>query len=616
MGGEAREAHSLVRRLRASARSRSHKSVAWNFFSFLMHAMPAKVVLAIALMVALSFTEGIGLLLLLPLLQLVGFDTQQTTVGSITRFTGSLFTAVGMPITLVTVLAIYVVIMSTYALLTRWQNIMSWDVTYDLQALLRERLYNAIVNTTWLFFSRNQASTFSHALTAEIERVGTGTQQLMQLLVSVMVVIVYLFVAWQLSAFVTAAVIGCGIVLFFVLKSKASLARARGKSLSIGMRGLYGAVAQHLDGMKTVKSYGAQRQNAALFSQYNERVAAAYKGYWRNWSDTRCIFDIGSVLILSAALVVLMEVLHLPGAVALVLLFLFFRIIPRFLAMQQGYHSFVNMLPSFTNVSDLKARCEGAAEREIDDPENIRLQQSIEFRTVSFAYTDAGSAALKQINVTVHAGETTAIVGRSGAGKSTLADLVMGLITPREGEVLVDNVPLTAERLYAWRNQIGYVAQDTFLFNDTVRANLTWAHPTATEDELYEALRTAAAEDFVTQLPDGIDTVLGDRGVRLSGGERQRLALARALLRQPALLLLDEATSSLDSENERRIQDAIDALRGDMTIVQITHRLSTIRNADVIHVIDNGHIVESGDWPTLIARDGRFVELSRAQGLL
>jgi ATP-binding cassette, subfamily C, bacterial len=613
MATEAHEAPSLSR-LRASASSRVRQSTTWQYVSLLWGAMPTRVALAITLTVALALTEGVGLLLLLPLLQLVGFNTEQGTTGSITHYVTSLFTLTGFPVTLVSVLAVYVAIMSLYALFTRWQSNTSYTITYELESLLRQRLYNAIINTTWLFFSRQRASTFTHALTAEIERVGSGTQQVLQLAVSVMVVVVYLFVAWQLSAVVTGAVVVCGIILLLALRSKVSLARAKGTALSIDTRELYGTVTEHLDGMKTVKSYGAQEQNAALFSKFNERIKGANVGYIRNWSGTRSLFDIGSVLILGASLVVLIEILHIPGAIALLLLFLFYRIIPQFSSIQQTYQYFINMLPSFANVMAIQTRCEAAAEREIDDPQEVNLQQHIEFRAVSFAYTDDGQAAVNNINLTINAAETIAVVGSSGAGKSTLADLIMGLILPREGQVLIDDVPLNAERLYAWRRHIGYVAQDTFLFNDTVRANLLWARPAASDAELTAALRTAAAEEFVLKLPEGIETVLGDRGVRLSGGERQRLALARALLRQPTVLLLDEATSSLDSENEKRIQDAIEALHGDMTIVIITHRLSTIRKADIIYVLEDGRVVESGDWAALKGNEqGRFSALGQAQ---
>jgi ATP-binding cassette subfamily C protein len=187
---------------------------------------------------------------------------------------------------------------------------------------------------------------------------------------------------------------------------------------------------------------------------------------------------------------------------------------------------------------------------------------------------------------------------------------------PDRGRVLVDGTPLRAELIRPWRKQIGYVAQDTFLFHDTVRANLLWARPDADDQEIKWALRSAAAEQLVRDLPYGMETVVGDRGVRLSGGERQRLALARALLRRPSLLILDEATSALDSENEKRIQKAIEQLHGRMTILVITHRISTIRDADVIHVLERGRLLETGDWNALISKeDGRFRAMYAAQSV-
>jgi len=204
----------------------------------------------------------------------------------------------------------------------------------------------------------------------------------------------------------------------------------------------------------------------------------------------------------------------------------------------------------------------------------------------------------------------TALVGASGAGKSTLADLTLGLLTPNTGRVLVDGEPLTGDRLAAWRNSIGYVPQEPFLFHDTIRANLLWARPDATEEDLRVVLRAAAAEEFVTRLPQGLDTVVGDRGVRLSGGERQRLTLARALLRRPTLLVLDEATSSLDHENERLVQEAIAKLHGELTLVVIAHRLSTVQQAEQVVVMGEGRVLESGSPDELIQHgDGLFRQL-------
>jgi ATP-binding cassette subfamily C protein len=192
----------------------------------------------------------------------------------------------------------------------------------------------------------------------------------------------------------------------------------------------------------------------------------------------------------------------------------------------------------------------------------------------------------------------------------------MGLIAPNQGRILIDETELVPERMKAWRKQIGYVPQDTFLFHDTLRTNLLWAKPDATEEEMNRALGLAAAEEFVSGLPGRLDTILGDRGVLVSGGERQRIALARALLLKPTLLILDEATSSLDSENEKRIQNAIETLHGQMTILVISHRLSTIRGADIIHVVEGGRLVESGTWDRLVAdKNGRFLVLCQAQGI-
>jgi len=207
-------------------------------------------------------------------------------------------------------------------------------------------------------------------------------------------------------------------------------------------------------------------------------------------------------------------------------------------------------------------------------------------------------------------------VGPSGAGKSTLADILMGLIAPDSGTLKLDGRPLGPQSVRGWRDQIGYVATDTFLFHDTIRANLKWARPAASEDEMLEALRQAAAYDFVAGLRDGLDTIVGDRGILVSQGERQRLALARAFLRSPSMLILDEATNSLDSENERRVLEAIERRRGELTVVLIAHRLSTIRWADLIYVVEGGRVVESGDWSSLSAlRGGRFRALWEAQSL-
>ncbi|MFQ5931884.1 MAG: ABC transporter ATP-binding protein [Nitrospiraceae bacterium] len=587
--------------------------VLWSYLSTLARIASWKAALALALMVCLSLTEGVGIVMLVPLLHLVGLDVQQGALGGIAEFLSSMFTAVNLQPTLVSVLGVYILITSLYGLLARWQATVNLAVQHGCVASLRQRLYRAISRTTWLFFSRSRSSDFTHALTAEVERVGAATYHLLHVMACTIVALVYLVIAAKLSPVMTGLVVACGGGLLLWMKGRTRSAHAAGEGVSQAMASLFAAVTEHLGGMKTAKSYGAEDRHAEVFSTLTERVRHMYLRIVRNQADVKYWFDLGSVLVLSLFVYVSFEVLALSTAEVLVLLFLFVRLMPRFSGILEGVQSFAATVPAFASVGEMQARCEAAAEPRAQRTEPIELLEAIHLDRVSFKYHER--PIIRELELTIQAGGTTAIIGPSGAGKSTVADLVMGLILPDEGQVLIDGIALDPERMRAWRAQIGYVAQETFLFHDTVRANLLWARPEAVDEEVTQAVRAAAAEEFISKLPMGLDTVVGDRGVQLSGGERQRLALARALLRQPALLILDEATSALDSENERRIQQAIEELHGATTILVISHRLSAIRRADVIYVLEEGELVESGSRETLLAREeGRFQAFCGAQG--
>lgn len=214
---------------------------------------------------------------------------------------------------------------------------------------------------------------------------------------------------------------------------------------------------------------------------------------------------------------------------------------------------------------------------------------------------------MEDVSFSLNVGKITALVGRSGAGKSTTADLLMGFLTPDSGEITIDGCPLTQENSRAWRKNIGYIPQSPLLLNDTVRENLKRFHPDATDQELIDALKKAVAWEFVQKLPQGLDTLLGDRGVRLSGGEGQRIVLARVLLGHPRLIVLDEATSALDYESEGAIRDVLSSLRKDAAILVIAHRLATVMIADEAVVLEQGKITESGAFSQLIHNPGGYL---------
>jgi ATP-binding cassette subfamily C protein len=574
-------------------------------------------VAALVLLIAAGATEGLSLLLLVPLLQFVGLDIGAGATGRLQHAFSAALSAAGLPQTLAIALGLFVLAASLQVMLSLYQSVFHVALEQDIVRRLRVRLYGAIFHAKWTFLAQQRGSDLSHVLTRELDRVGAATAQLAAIVAALFVGAIYIGLAFALSPQLTATILAAGLVLLVALRGRSKSARAAGEEFSRASARLHGAAIEHLSGIKTIKGQSREEKAVSLFSGLSDALAEAHVGAAREYTHGRVWFDLGAVGVLALSLWVAIRVLQMSPAALLLLLFLFARIMPRLAVMQQNVQHYLTLLPSVQAAVDLQARAEAAAERLIEaDPRPFTLARQVQFRGVGFQYQDRDAPAVRAIDLTLPAGTTTAIVGPSGGGKSTIADLLMGLLAPNEGIIAVDEEPLAPERLRAWREQIGYVAQDTFLLHDTIRANLLWAQPGATDMEIERALRLASADGFVSALPDGLSTVIGDRGVKLSGGERQRLALARALLRGPALLILDEATSSLDSENERRIQQAIEALKGSMTILVIAHRLSTIRGADMIHVVENGRLVESGQWDALLARPGgRFRQLHAAQDM-
>lgn len=366
----------------------------------------------------------------------------------------------------------------------------------------------------------------------------------------------------------------------------------------------------NLAGIKQIKVYTVEEEKRAEFQRKSEEVVEAQMDVVRanavTWPTVSMIAETGLLAMLGAG-----AYWVLVGDVEV-------GVMLSFLAAWGYFYEPFSRIGPLSKVF-AKGHASGKRVFEILDKEqekNLKsgktpegLRGEVEFQDVSFGYVKEDGPTVKGVSLQARAGQTVAFVGATGAGKSTLLNLLSGFYEPWEGRILVDGEPIHALAKDWLRNNTGYVTQESFLFNTTVRENLLLAKSEATEEELWDVLRAANAEGFVRDLPEGLDTLTGERGSRLSGGEKQRISIARALLKNPPILLLDEATSAVDNKTEKLIQEALERLRNQRTSFVIAHRLSTIESADLICVLDAGEIIERGDHETLLQAGGAYAKL-------
>ena len=571
-----------------------------------------KCISILLLMIVDGLTGGIGLLMLIPLLSITGIAGQHAF--SIPFF-HSIINQTGTykpHIQLMLVLALYLILIVMQSVIRRIIAILDTEITQGFTKNLRVSLYNTILKSEWSFFVGEKRSDITNYFTNEITRIGSGTVYFLKIISEIIIAVCQLTVAFMMSIPLSFFVLGCGLILLWCMRTTFRDSKKLGNSLRLINQDFVCQIMEQLDGVKEAKCYSMEAVQMQSFEKTVEKTRQNLIDFTKMQSKTTLIYTISAAVVISLLFYLSVIILKIPPSTLLIIIYIFARLWPSFKTIQSNIQTVLGMIPSYSALQKLTDDLNAHSEKinTAQEPAELLPAVLIRFENVCFRYSEQNNFAVTNLNFEIPAKKITAFVGKSGAGKSTIINLLIGLLKPVSGRITAGGESIDNDMLMKWRRSIAYVPQDPFLFNSTIRENLLRYTPGVSDSEIKEVLLLSSALDFVENLPQGVDTVIGDHGVRLSGGERQRIVLARALLRRPRYLVLDEATSSLDNENEYRIQKAVEALSGKLTVIIIAHRLSTIRNADNIIVIDRGCITEQGTYTELMQKKGSFLSQS------
>lgn len=467
------------------------------------------------------------------------------------------------------------------------------------------------------FFTKSKVGDLVNRIGGEIGQTANALKAAISIGINAITIFVFLSlllsISWQLTLISTVLLTIVALSnQYFVRKAKRF-----GQALSNHSRGYSIKLLEILSGIRLIKATSnEQAEYEKIETLLTERERAEFDSQ-ANFAIVGPVNEVAGVI--TILLIVLIGRLFLAdqvsatSSVLLSYLLLLFRLLPVVGQLNSARNTFANATPSLAIVRDLLRRDNKPLMPQTNLYPFRGLQRGIQFEQVSFTYPGHDRPVLQEISLDLPKGKTLALVGSSGAGKSTVADLLTRFYDPTAGRICLDGQDLRDFDLRSLRRSMGIVSQDTFLFNDTIRNNIAYACPEATEAEILEAAKRANAYEFIQKMPEGFDTLIGDRGVLLSGGQRQRLAIARALLRDPEILILDEATSALDTVSERLVQQAIEDLSRDRTTLVIAHRLSTIQKAHQVAVLDRGQVVELGTHEELLQQNGYYAKLCAMQ---
>lgn len=560
-----------------------------------------------------SFFEGLGISLFIPLLQsVIQRSSSVTSNNFLVNFLNQIFINVSANNRFVIISLCILGSIFFKSCLSYGNSILLASLNARIGHKLRSGIFQQFLNVSYSFLEKNESGKLMNTLASETWRTCQALSSLIGLVITYCTVTIYtillLLISWQLTLLVFVLIMLVSLIIRLVTGQVKHLGEQAVEANSALAKQMWEGYA----GMKVIRAFGREAYEQELFDAASNKVAKTFlkldivSGAVQPISETLAAI----ILMLILVIALLQDQNSLPKL--LTFIFILYRLQPR---VQQLDSARINLLALTGAVDDVMSLLDSS-----DKPYILSghipfesLTQGIYFDSVSFRYNAEDKLAIQDVSICIPRGKTTAIVGPSGAGKSTIIGLICRFYDPSSGEIYIDSCPLKELNLADWRNQIAIVSQDIYMFSTGVLENIAYGRLEATKKEIIAAAKLANAHEFISQLPQGYQTKVGDRGVRLSGGQRQRIALARAIVRNPEILILDEATNALDSIAENLIQEALNTLSQDRTVIVIAHRLSTIEKADQIIVLGEGRVIEQGNFQQLLEFKGLFAQLYHLQ---
>ncbi|MEH1910662.1 MAG: ABC transporter ATP-binding protein [Nostoc sp.] len=482
--------------------------------------------------------------------------------------------------------------------------------------LLRKLCIERFLELEVSFYSRSSIGKLLSYVNEQAQRSENLSAQVLEIIREILMISILLTVLIALSSVLTIISVISFLLVSLLLKAVLNSVRLYGREAANSIDEFSSFITELLSGIRVIKSFNSEFRELERAEKCLTNRYVAELGAFKYNSAIVPLTETAGITLLLLLLGVGSSVVSPIGGGGLPLLLAYtytlLRMIPRINHLNSLCSQLTLLSGSLEVIHDFLSSTD-----ELHLPDGQKsyrgLTSVINFENVSFTFAANSEPTLKSISFSVNKGTITALIGSSGSGKSTLADLVMRFHDPDSGSIKIDGIDLREYQIASWRNSIAIVSQETFLFHTSIRENITYGCPDATELEIIEAAKKAYAYEFIQELPKGFDTIVGDRGARLSGGQRQRIAIARAILRDPDILILDEATSALDSNSERIVQRAIEEVSRDRTVIVIAHRLSTIEKAEKIIVMYNGRVAEQGTHEELLELQGEYWSLYKSQ---